>query len=415
MSQQPRPPASPSNSSGASVNAASNSAERGFSLLEVLVATALLVLIGFVGLAACRTVAGVLWSSAIARFASDPVERQAEQFTADAATAFAVFVPAGSNGSEVDFYAKAGDGGALFWRYVYDPAAHTLQRWDFDRNGSAGVRDIVTGALDTGAAYPPLLGVVTFRATEIAAGALGDPSLNRYAGVAALFAHPPQSFAVRYTAAEANAPAASGGNGIVAIELADAATSRVIHLAAGSMPAGFTVSGALVWHAVVYRVDQSHRFLLGPAGKSHVFVNAHVDVSYNHWVKRIPWCDFNLLGNPGGLDPHDPHADYKPNEAIERSDSILAACLQRHPIVPAADSAGYAPDPDAVHPPLPGQTPPPCWANPGPAGRCWPMNAPPDWTPPEPLPSDVPPPDWCATHARSVACDGAVGRVAQGR
>jgi hypothetical protein len=375
-------------------------------VLEALIATALVVLIGFVGLAACQTVAGVLAASNTARFGANAVEREAEQLQADAATAFAVFVPSGGVRPEVDFYAKADDGSALFWRYVYDPAARTLQRWDYDANGTVGVRDVVTGAIDTGAAYPALMRLTSFRAAALSVDALGDPGINRYSGIAALFEHAPRPYAVHYTAAGSGSLGAVGGNGVVAVELADATTSRVIHLAPGSMPAGFTVTGALVWHAIVYRVDQSHRFLLGAAGKSHVFINAHVDVSYDRWATRIPWCDFNLLGNPGGLDAHDPHADYTPNQAFEQANTILAACRQRHLTPPQIGTAGNATDPDAIHAPLPGQTAPPCWTNPGPDGRCWPTDAPSDWVPPSPLPSETPPAAWCATHGRSVAAGG---------
>jgi hypothetical protein len=100
------------------------------------------------------------------------------------------------------------------------------------------------------------------------------------------------------------------------------------------MPTGFTVTGMLVWHAIVYRVDQSHRFDFGVAGKSHVFINARVDVSYDGWATRQKWCDVNLLGNPDGLDPHDPHADYKPDEPVEQSDNIIAACRRSNPLPP---------------------------------------------------------------------------------
>jgi hypothetical protein len=181
---------------------------------------------------------------------------------------------------------------------------------------------------------------------------------------------------------------------------------RIVHLAAGSMPSGFTVRGAAVWHAVVYRVDQSHRFLLGTAGKSHVFINARVDVSYDHWRSRTQWCDFNLLGNPDGLDGHDTHADYKPKEPVEQTDAIIAGCLKRYPQPPGLNSAGNPSDADAVHPPLPGQTPPPCWSRPGPEGRCWPANVAPDWAPPSPFPAESPPPQWCAEHRPSPVCGG---------
>lgn len=260
-----------------------------------------------------------------------------------------------NDGQELDFYSKADDGRPILWRYFYAAAAQTLQRWDFDPTGARGVRDAKTGVIDAAATYPPLNGITHFRATAISADRLGDPAYNIYSGIGALFTRPPRALPVRYAAVPGGS-AAVGGNGVMQVSLTSQAAARVLDLAAGSMPTGFTISGAPVWHAIVYRVDQSHRFLLGTAGKSHVFINARVDVSYDHWASKIAWCDFNLLGNPDGLDPHDPHADYKPNEPLERSENILAACRQRHPLPPARNSADNPADPDTVRPPLRRQT-----------------------------------------------------------
>jgi hypothetical protein len=328
----------------------------GFTVIEVLVAIALGVLVAFAGLAACSTVAAILRASSLAAGGADAIESAAAGLRSDAASAFAVFVPprdaagAPNAGRELDFYARAADGTPLFWRYVYDPQARSLQRTDYDAAGNAGVRDPATGVIDPRAAYPPLTGVTRFAAVAIDADALGDPAQNGYAGIGRLFAHPPHAYGVHFAGA---GPDALGGNRIVAITLAGSAAARTIHLAAGVMPSGFTVGGAPLWHAVVYRVDQSHRFLLGPAGKSHVFIDARVDVSYDGWKTRTRWCQFNLLGNPDGLDPHDPHADYKPDEPIEQTDAILAACRRLYPQPPAPSAPDNPPDPGAVHAPLP--------------------------------------------------------------
>jgi hypothetical protein len=322
--------------------------DRGFTILEALIATALVTLVAFIGLAACKTIARVTLASGAARTGSDSLDEQIAAFHNDAATAFAVYVPGvdrfgqPNHGQELDFYSKADDGRAIRWCYSYNARAQTLRRWDFDAGGSYGVRNGTTGAVDPAAAFPALEHVVRFAAAALPADRLGDPDRNAYAGIASLFTRTPQALPVRYAALDA-----VGGNGVVQVSLANAAAARTVHLAAGSMPTGFTVTGAPVWHAVVYRVDQSHRFAFGVAGKSHVFINAHVDVSYDGWATKIAWCDFNLLGAPNGLDPHDPHADYKPNETIEGAQSILAACRLRHPLPPASGSVGNEPDADA--------------------------------------------------------------------
>lgn len=384
--------------------------DAGFTVVEALIATALLTLIAFAGLAACKTVAHVMLAWTTAGHSADSIEAQAAQLRDDAATAFAVFVPAFAGngrpnlGGELDFYSKADDGRAIFWRYTYDAAEQTLRRWDYDSGGATGVRDAKTGSIDPNATYPALTHVARFAAVTLPADALGDPQRNVYAGIAGLLAHQPAALPVRYTGPGVDLPEAVGGNGVVQVSLADAGSARIIHLAAGSMPTGFTVTGLPLWHAIVYRVDQSHRFLAGLAGKSHVFINARIEVSYDRWRTHKLWCDFNLLGAPDGLDGHDPHADYKPDEPIEAADNILAACRAQIPLPPGPHDADNPPNADAVHPPLPGQTPPPCWSDPGPDGRCWPAQAPPDWVPPSPFPRESPPPDWCATHAKSPVC-----------
>jgi prepilin-type N-terminal cleavage/methylation domain-containing protein len=348
--------------------------ERGFTVLEVLVATALIAAVALTGLAACKTIAHVTLSAHTASNGAESIDEQIGQLHNDAATAFAVFVPAAdrfgrpNDGQELDFYSQADDGRAIRWCYFYDAAAQTLQRWDYDGAGPYGVRSVDTGAVDPGAAYPPLRHIVRFAAAALGADQLGDPHRNTYYGIAALFARRLQAWPVRYGDPRPGAASAVGGNGLVQVSIENATAARVAHLAAGSMPTGFTVTGALLWHAVVYRDDQTHRFFLGPASKSHVFINARVDVSYDGWKTRIRWCQFNLLGNPGGLDPHDPHADYKPGEAVEGAASIFAACRERRPFPPAPNSPGYPPDPDAAGPQLPAKMPP-CGLRPGP-GAC---------------------------------------------
>ena len=97
----------------------------------------------------------------------------------DAATAFAVFVPAydvfgapngsgGSDAHEFDYYAKAEDGTEAWWAYVYDAKAGSVRRWDYQPNAAGtgarvmGAIDRVLGTIDPSASYPPITGVKTF-------------------------------------------------------------------------------------------------------------------------------------------------------------------------------------------------------------------------------------------------------------
>ena len=385
--------------------------DRGFTVLEALVAAAIVSVAAFAGLTACKAVAAAT-SSIAASSSAAALDTQASQLRADAATAFAVFVPAAdlygrpNLGQELDFYARANDASPVYWRYVYDPAARTLQRVDYAPGGATGVRDVKTGVIDPSAAYPPLKGVTRFGAAAVAADALGDPARNAYAGIAGIFARAPQALPVNYDDPASGGSGGVGGNGVVQVVLGEATAVRTVHLAAGAMPTGFTVTGLPLWHAVVYRVDQSHRFLFGFAGKSHVFINARVDVSYDGWTTRKSWCNFNLLGNPDGLDPHDPHADFKPDEPVEQADTIFAACQRLKPLPPRWDSPGNPAEPGTVVAPEPAAPAPRCWTQPGPAGRCWPDTAPPDWAPPSPFPVESPPPAWCAARPASPICQG---------
>jgi hypothetical protein len=376
----------------------------GFTIVEALVAMGIAVLVAFTALAACVSVARALQASTAGRGAG-AVETQLAQLRADAASALAVWVPSagtdgGATGNEIDFSSKTDAGRAIRWRYVYDPAGQTLTRSDYDDGGLSGVRDPRTGIIDPAATYPPLRRVTRFAATALAANRLGDPERNVYSGIGRLLGRTPTAISVPLSAA--GGPA--GGNGVVAVELADAGASGLAHLSAGALPTGFTVTGAPVWHAVVYRVDQTHRSWLGVAGKSHVFINARIDVSYDGWKTPQTWCDFNVFGNPDGLDGHDPHADYKPNEPEEQSAHLLAACESMNPIPPTPAPPGGAPAAPATPAPIVVDTPPPCWSDPGPAGRCWPPDAPSNWTPPGLSPGETPPPPWCASHPQSPAC-----------
>ncbi len=389
-------------------------AERGFTIIEALIAGAIVTLMALTGLTAAKAVAAVTLGAYTAGRDAAAIDIQAERLRDDAASAFAVFVPAtdmngapngaGGDAHEVDYYARGDGGQELLWRYFYDAARGTLQRFDYDPSGTRGVRDAASGLIDSQAAYPVLKGLSAFGARAIPADELGDAGLNVYSGVTALFGHPAVPQAVSYNRPGLDVAAAVGGNALIAVTLSNASAGQVVHLAAGSMPTGFTVTGLPRWHAIVYRIDQTHRSWAGIAGKSHVFIRARVDVSYDDWSSRASWCDFNLLGDPYGLDGHDPHADYKPKEPFEQAEALLARCRLSNPTPPPRGFPGNAPEPGPELAPLPTPTPPACWTAPGPQGRCWPLDAPADWAPPSPLPVDSPPPEWCAGHARSSAC-----------
>jgi prepilin-type N-terminal cleavage/methylation domain-containing protein len=392
--------------------------QRGFTILEVLVATALFVALGFATLGVIHTFLGAGASAAASEGGAATLDAETDDLRSEAATAFAVFVPAtdvmgAPNGGsatphEVDFYAKTDTGAATYWAYYYDAAAQTLQRFDYDANGNRGEADRTTGAIDTTARYPVLPGVTSFAATTLEANDLTGAN-NTYApAIAPLFgAASPVPLPVGFDDGGPPRTDLYGGNTTIQLRIATAHAVRTIHLSTAALPSGFTVHAYPQIRAVVYRVDQTHRFWFGLAGKSHVFVNARLDISYDGWQTQPPanWCDFNLYGYPGGLTGGTAE-NYHPEWFTESTAGIVYAVTHGQTpgavcptAPPAAGSAGgsvtFTPPPDIT------DTPPPCFY----AGQCWPANAPPDWSP-SPAPSFTPPPAWCASHAESTLCGG---------
>jgi len=392
--------------------------ERGFTVVEALVAIGLFVALGFLTLSLLQALLRASAANATSAGGALTLEQQIDDFRSDAATAFAVFVPTndvmhkpnGANGGtphEVDFYTKTDTGATAFWAYYYDAAAQTLQRIDYDAAGNRGEADRATGAIDTNASYPVLPGVSQFGVRTLEANDLVGTS-NVYApAIAPLFsAATPKPLPVGFDDGGPPRTDLYGGNTTVQIQITTAHGARTIHLATGALPSGFTVHAYPQIRAIVYRVDQTHRFWFGLAGKSHVFVNARLDISYDGWKTQPPtaWCDFNLYGYPGGL-TGGPAENYHPEWFTESTAGIVydvthgntpgTTCSLSPPPAGAGPSPAFSPPPDIS------DTPPPCFL----AGQCWPPEAPPDWSP-SPAPASTPPPAWCATHSESTLCGG---------
>jgi prepilin-type N-terminal cleavage/methylation domain-containing protein len=397
--------------------------ERGFSLIEVMIAAAIFAVIMGTAFGTVVMLNNATRSAATTQRGATAIDRQVAQLRAEAATASAVFVPPAdlhgaenADGHEVDFYSKGQANRDVYWRYVFDEKRATLQRYDYDPQTSAagGVRDARSGSIDTAASYPEIPGVSAFSARIIEANQLADPAVNRYAG---LFSRAPSGEPVSLNdpANGRNVAGLVGGNRIVEIRLSNRKAARVVHLAAGTMPTGFYVGGNIKYHTVLYRVDQTHRFWFGLAGKSHVWIHGRASVTYDDWASgpRV-WCDFEIYGGGAnhqggsGLDPGDPHADYNTlrKDPAAQPRAILEYCKE-HAALPDRVATYAVPDPYRTPSSLV-DTPPPCWTNPGTGGRCWPPDAPADWAP-SPRPADSPPPQWCATHTRSSACPAAPG------
>ena len=397
--------------------------ERGFSVIELLIAVVLFVAVGFTLLGVSGALFRGVTRSATAQGGTLALETQIDELRSDAATSFAVFVPdkdvfgkpnapsAGAPGHEIDFYSKDDAGAPVFWAYYWDTSAETLRRYDYDTGGNVGQADRTTGAIVAGRSYPAVPGVTAFSARTLEASDLVGSKSAYASAVAPLFAGTtPQPLPVGYDDGAAPRTDLYGGNTTVEVQLATERGARTLHLASAALPSGFTIHEYPEIRAIVYRHDTTDRSWLGLVQKSHVFVNAQLLISYTHFTEANPtvWCDYNLYGNPGGLvAPLGPDSDYQPTWFPETTAGIVyhvihgrtngARCSQTPP------SPGASADPSSFFSPPPDtqDTPPPCFY----AGLCWPADAPPDFSP-SPAPSMPPPPSWCATHAESTLCGG---------
>lgn len=382
----------------------SSKREAGFSVVEALIAAAIIVVAGMVALASAVVVARTTSTSSGGPPSQELLDRAAASLRADAATAFAVFVPptdvfgAPNAGHEVDFYTRDDSGSELFWAYRFDAAAHAVQRYDYTGIDARGRH---VPPIDF-SRYPPLTDIASFSATKLEASQLNTPLNGGYAPAI------PPGISPKAEPVNFQHPYTTGGNRIVDLRIATATAARHLHIGAGIMPSGFTVLGKPVYHAIVYRHDSTSRSWLGFAQKSHVWIDGVVEVSYDDFRTRPKqWCQYNIYGGANGqdggahgLDGNDPHANYIASDPAEQAQTLLWSCQHLYggptPPPPDAPRARFTPVPQ----PIVMDSPPPCWYR---LPRCWPPNAPPTWAP-SPLPSDTPPPWWCEAHPDSPAC-----------
>ena len=408
-------------------------AQRGFTTIELVFAFALFLVVGFTLVTLFSRLGRFQNAAATTQQGALAVSNEETALRNDADNAFAVFVPTNDvfnkpnliNGAnhEVDFYARAEDGRDVFWAYYYDPAAKTLQRYDYDKDAKGsvldrGVRDRASGTVVAGQQYEPLPQITKFDATTLEANQVVDTARNPYAGlIASAVGGKPVGLPVSFNNDTLKSPDLYGGNTVVKVDLANEHAERNLDLSAGVMPSGFTIHGHPTFRTFLYRIDSTHRFCFGLCQKTLRWINARVDISYDNF-KTPPqiWCNYNVYGGaghddgitpdnsdpgirdeyktPGGRNP----AQYDPHAYNETTTGILDRCQQfpktaTPPPVNHSNIALFTPPPVVL------DSPPPCFLQ----GTCWPPEAPPDWNP-SPAPA-APPPKWfCDTHAASPLC-----------
>lgn len=367
--------------------------QRGFTLIETMVALAIVVAIAAVGLqmmtAGMRTLASVRPGGA--SDGREPLLRFADRLRADARSATAVDVAVGANGAaQVLFYGRDDRGSADYWSYGTVGGRVVRSEYGPPADGPDG---IPAAAPNDTSVVPGLTAIAVHR---IEADRLRDAAVNAaYAGGLAPLA-PTACRDVPTTRAGSGACGSvfAGGNHVVAVTMRGPSGSLTVHLLGGALPSNFTVRSAASAHVVVYRVDRIHRTWLGVAQKTFSDVKGSVSLSWGGG-SYVSWCPeitiYDRLGSgPGGIFESGPDekANFNRDDRDEQPTSLIRKCVAMAPHPPKPNGA-----------PLPQTTPPPDTFDTPPPGEPMPAN----YTPP---PDAYAPPEYCAQYAgRSPLCN----------
>jgi prepilin-type N-terminal cleavage/methylation domain-containing protein len=204
-------------------------AQRGFTLLEMLVAAAIGSILGAL---LVWLVHATAFSSAHldARLAArSAVERLAERLRSDAASAWTVFVPAqdvfGANnadGHELDFASQDAARQTHWWAYAFNAAARQVTVYAYAPGGAPSAGDVYDGITGFTAQTHPISDVANPAST------IYDPL---FAGAAAA----PIDVDFGWSAL------AVGGNHLVRADVSAAGIDRRVLLASGTAPTHFTI------------------------------------------------------------------------------------------------------------------------------------------------------------------------------
>jgi prepilin-type N-terminal cleavage/methylation domain-containing protein len=190
--------------------------QRGFTLLETLIALALALPLGFALLAILGGGLRAAGAAAGAAAEADALATLGERLDAEAHSAAAIFTAP----NEVDFFTRDSGGAPHFWAYRYDAGAKTLTRYVYDDLGS-------NGPVNLRAFGPRIANVTVFSATRVPLSQLAIPALAGYA--------------VRDVAVPLGYPGVAGGNALVVVDVRTAAARIHRELAPRLAPTGFSV------------------------------------------------------------------------------------------------------------------------------------------------------------------------------
>lgn len=204
-------------------------AQRGFSLVEILVATAIAsMLVGILVTIVHATIFSAAHFDARLN-ARTAIDRLDERLQSDAASAWSVFVPGtdvlGANntdGHELDFVTEDASHQTYWWAYTFDASSKRVIVYAY-APGSKPIAGDTFNAIDA-------LSAQTHPITDLADSAsdIHDPL---FAGVSAT----PVDVDFGWK------PGAVGGNHLVRVELTGTGIDRTLLLASGTAPSHFTV------------------------------------------------------------------------------------------------------------------------------------------------------------------------------
>lgn len=196
--------------------------------MEVVIATAVAALLLLSISALVPQLAGAAASLNVRLRGESAAEHFIDRITAEAATAWAVYVPPrdvlgddDADGHEVDFFSEDGAHRTYSWAYRYDASAKTLTRYAF----AAGAAPVAGESLRLDA----------FHAQTIPASAVSVPGSALYDPLFALAAPPDVSHAF------AALPAARGGNAMTRVALSAGGVPFDAVIASATAPTAFTI------------------------------------------------------------------------------------------------------------------------------------------------------------------------------
>lgn len=222
----------------------SHRSERGFTLIEIIIAAIIAVAALGVGAVAVASTGHAFVQSAEYRHESDEIEALVNQLSISANTSAAIFTPAscgnasgyayGDNqpcGTSVRFYARDASGGTHYWGWEYDQSKGTLTQC-LNFSGPDGVCNSTGSVLN---------GILSFTAT---------PRDAQHIAAAYGLSAAPEEYEMLDAATDANQRVVAG-NRVMVIDVANAAVVRETHLVQGGVPFSTVVlTGAVTAPAV---------------------------------------------------------------------------------------------------------------------------------------------------------------------